>query len=64
MFGTVHLPKPNNQQLTIQMVWFREMNPISIQSVYYILLGIDKGGKKKEKHFSPVKENIDIMQYL
>lgn len=63
MFGTVHLPKPNNQQLTIQMVWFREMNPISIQSVYYILLHIDKGGKK-EKHFSPVKENIDIMQYL
>lgn len=62
MFGTVHLPKPNNQQLTIQMVWFREMNPISIQSVY-ILLYIDKGGKK-EKHFSTVKENIDIMQYL
>lgn len=62
MFGTVHLPKPNNQQLTIQMVWFREMNPISIQSVY-ILLRIDKG-EKKEKHFSPVKENIDIMQYL
>lgn len=47
MFGTVHLPKPNNQQLTIQMVWFREMNPISIQSVY-ILLHIDKGGKKRK----------------
>lgn len=47
MFGTVHLPKPNNQQLTIQMVWFREMNLISIQSVY-ILLHIDKGGKKRK----------------
>lgn len=47
MFGTVHLPKPNNQQLTIQKVWFREMNPISIQSVY-ILLRIDKGGKKRK----------------
>lgn len=47
MFGTVHLPKPNNQQLTIQMVWFREMNLISIQSVY-ILLRIDKGGKKRK----------------
>lgn len=47
MFGTVHLPKPNNQQLTIQKVWFREMNPISIQSVY-ILFGIDKGGKKRK----------------
>lgn len=47
MFGTVHLPKPNNQQLTIQMVWFWEMNPISIQSVY-ILLRIDKGEKKKK----------------
>lgn len=46
MFGTVHLPKPNNQQLTIQMVWFREMNLISIQSVY-ILLRIDEGEKKK-----------------
>lgn len=47
MFGTVHLPKPNNQQLTIQMVWFREMNLISIQSVY-ILLRIDEGGKKRK----------------
>lgn len=47
MFGTVHLPKPNNQQLTIQMVWFREMNLISIQSVY-ILLRIDKGEKKRK----------------
>lgn len=47
MFGTVHLPKPNNQQLTIQMVWFREMNRISIQSVY-ILLRIDEGGKKRK----------------
>lgn len=47
MFGTVHLPKPNNQQLTIQMVWFREMNLISIQSVY-ILLRIDEGEKKRK----------------
>lgn len=47
MFGTVHLPKLNNQQLTIQMVWFREMNLISIQSVY-ILLRIDEGGQKRK----------------
>lgn len=44
MFSTVHLPNTNNQQLTIQMIWFWEMNPISIQSID-ILLHIDKEKK-------------------
>lgn len=57
MFGTVHLPKPNNQQLTIQMVWFREMNPISIQSVY-ILLRIDEGGKKKKNILAQSRKTL------
>lgn len=57
MFGTVHLPKPNNQQLTIQMVWFREMNLISIQSVY-ILLRIDEGGKKKKNILAQSRKTL------
>lgn len=57
MFGTVHLPKPNNQQLTIQMLWFREMNLISIQSVY-ILLRIDEGGKKKKNILAQSRKTL------
>lgn len=54
MFGTVHLPKPNNH---FEKWTQSRFNPYTY---YYILIK----GEKKEKHFSPVKENIDIMQYL